>query len=136
MKGKIDVGAQFLLGLIFFVFGLNGFLNFLPPPELDGAAAEFFGGLAASGYFLTVLKIVEIVSGLLLLVRRFSALALVLLAPVVVQILLFHVFLAPEGLPLAGVIVLLEGYLGFVVYRNNFRGVLAGGAIRRLHSRM
>ena len=72
-----------------------------------------------------MLKIVETVSGLLLLVRLFSPLALVLLAPVIVQILLFHLFLDPAGLPLAAVLVLLEAYLGFVVYRDAFKGVLA-----------
>lgn len=129
MRAKIDWVAQALLGLIFFVFGLNGFLNFLPPPQLDGDAAQFFQGLASGGYFLHVLKTVEVVSGLLLLVRRFSALALVLLAPVVVQILLFHIFLAPEGIPMALVIVLLEGYLGFVVYKRSFNSVLAAKAL-------
>ena len=112
------------MGLIFFVFGLNGFLQFLPLPEMDGKAADYMQGLDEAGFFFPVLKVVEVLGGALLLVRRFSALALVLLAPVVVQILLFHVFLAPEGLPLAGVLVALEAYLGFVVHRAAFKGVL------------
>ena len=101
MKAKIDMLAQALLGLVFFVFGLNGFFQFLPMPEMGEAAGAYFGGLAATGYFLPVLKIVETVCGLLLLLRLFSPLALVLLAPVVVQILLFHAFLDPAGLPMA-----------------------------------
>ncbi len=124
MKAKIDRVAQALLGLVFFVFGLNGFWEFLPMPEMGEQAGDYMGGLAAAGYFFPVLKIVETVSGLLLLLRLFSPLALVLLAPVVVQILLFHVFLDPAGLPMAIVITLLEAYLGFVVYRDAFITVL------------
>ena len=124
MKAKIDMVAQALLGLVFFVFGLNGFFQFLPMPEMGEAAGAYFGGLAATGYFLPVLKIVETVCGLLLLLRLFSPLALVLLAPVVVQILLFHLFLDPAGLPMAIVITLLEAYLGFGVYRRAFTGLL------------
>ena len=120
MKAKIDMVAQALLGLVFFVFGLNGFLQFLPMPEMGEAAGAYFQGLAGTGYFLPVLEVVEVVCGLLLLVRLFSPLALVLLAPVVVQILLFHIFLDPAGLPMAIVITLLEAYLGFGVYRDAF----------------
>ncbi len=124
MKAKIDMVAQALLGLVFFVFGLNGFLEFLPMPEMGDQSGAYMGGLAAASYFFPVLKIVETVSGLLLLLRLFSPLALVLLAPVVVQILLFHLFLDPAGLPMAIVITLLEAYLGFGVYRDAFTRVL------------
>lgn len=124
MKAKIDMTAQALLGLVFFVFGLNGFFEFLPMPEMGETAGTFFGGLAATGYFLPVLEIVETGCGLLLLLRLFSPLALVVLAPVIVQILLFHAFLDPAGLPMAVVITLLAAYLGLGVYRNSFIGVL------------
>ena len=124
MKKWIDIGTQALMGLIFFVFGLNGFLHFIPEPELSGDAATYMGGLAATGYFLPVLKAVEVVAGFLLLIRKFPALALVLLAPIVVQIVLFHVFLAPEGLAMAVPLLLIEAYLGFGVYRERFSDVL------------
>ncbi len=124
MKRWIDIGAQALLGLIFFVFGLNGFFHFLPMPELPQPASDFMGALVASGYFMVVLKLVEVISGLLLLIRKLPALALVLLAPVVANIFLFHLFLAPSGLPLAVLLVVLEAYLGFYVYRDRFREVL------------
>jgi len=124
MKKWIDIGAQALMGLAFFVFGLNGFLHFMPNPELTGDAATYMGGLAAAGYFFYVLKAVEVVGGLLLLIRKFPALALVLLAPVVVQIFLFHAFLAPEGLVMAVPLLLIEAYLGFGVYRDRFKDVL------------
>jgi len=126
MKKWIDIGAQGLMGLIFFVFGLNGFLNFIEQPETTGDAAVYMGGLAAAGYFFPVLKLVEIAGGLLLLVRKFPGLALVLLAPVVVQIFLYHVFLdpMPQALGMASLLVAIEAYLGIVVYRDRFRGVL------------
>lgn len=125
MRKWIDLGAQLILGLIFFVFGLNKFLHFMAPPELPADAGAFMGALMDSGYFFPMLAIVEIVSGALLLVRRFAPLALLLLAPVVVNILVFHLALAPSGIPIAAVLVLLEGYLGFVVYRDSFQKVLA-----------
>ncbi len=124
MKKWIDIGVQALLGLIFFVFGLNKFLQFIPNPELGGDAGSYMGGLAAAGYFFPVLGGVEVVSGFLLLIRKFPALALVLLAPVVVQIALFHIFLSPEGIPVAVVILGIEAYLGFGVYRERFKDVL------------
>jgi hypothetical protein len=126
MKKWIDIGAQALLGLIFFVFGLNGFLNFLEQPAASGDAATYMGGLAATGYFFPVLKIVEIVGGALLLVRKFPGLALVLLAPVVVHILLYHAVLdpAPEPMVMAVMLVAIEAYLGFGVYRDRFKDVL------------
>ena len=131
MKKWIDIASHVLLGLIFSVFGLNGLLmvvagrGFIPMPELPAEAGAFMGALAATGYFLPVLKIVEIVAGLLLLLRRFVPLALVLLAPVIVQIFLFHAFLEPSGLPLTIILVAIEAYLGFWVYRSSFAGVLA-----------
>jgi len=123
MKAKIDLGAHLLLGAVFFVFGLNGFFEFLPVPELDGRAAEYMSGLATAPYFFPVLKVVEVLAGAMLLLRRFVPLALVLLAPVVVQILLFHT-MAPEGLPVAVLVTALTAYLGFFVYRDSFRTVL------------
>jgi uncharacterized membrane protein YphA (DoxX/SURF4 family) len=132
MKKWIDLAAHLLLGLVFFVFGLNKFMNFLPQPEIDPAAGAFFGALADTGYFMTVLATVEVVAGAMLLARRFVPLALVLLAPVVVHILLFHLFLAPSGTPMAVVLVVLEAYLGFVVHRASFRSVLAAKPTSRL----
>ena len=124
MKKWFDMGTQGLMGLIFFVFGLNGFLHFIPEPDLSGDALNYMGGLSAAGYFFPVLKGVEVVAGFLLLIRKFPGLALVLLAPVVVQIFLFHVFLAPDGLVLAVPLLLIEAYLGIVVYADRFKGVL------------
>jgi len=92
--------ARVLLGLIFVVFGLNGFLSFIHMPPPEGQAGAFVGAMYVSGYLKAVLAL-ELIGGLLLLIGRFVPLGLTLLGPVVVNILLFHAFLAPAGLPLA-----------------------------------
>lgn len=120
---KMILGARIFLGLIFFVMGLNGFLNFLPMPEMPAEAGAFMMALGKSGYFLPVLKAVETVSGALLLAGFLVPLALTLLAPIIVNIFLFHVFLAPGGLPLAIVILVLEIFLAYS-YRANYSSVL------------
>ena len=97
--------SRLLLGSIFVVFGLNGFLHFMPMPP-TGVAAQFFGALFASRYWVVIFGL-QIVGGLLLLLNRFVPLALVLLAPVIVNIFFFHALMAPTGLPLAMVVVIL-----------------------------
>lgn len=124
---KLPLIARILLGLMFFVFGLNGFLNFMPMPDLPEAAGNFMGCLVATGYFLVVLKVVETLCGLLLLIGRFVPLALTVLAPVVLNIVLFHLFLAPGGI-LFGLIALILGLYLAWAYRSSFSGVLAAGA--------
>lgn len=115
--------ARVILGLIFFVFGLNGFLNFLPAPEMTGQAGQFIGILYQSGY-LTVVKVLEITGGAMLLSGRFVPLGLLLLGPVVVNINLFHIFLAPEGMALGIITLVLEGFLVWA-YRSNYLGLFA-----------
>jgi len=126
---KLVLVLRILLGLIFTVFGLNGFFDFLEAPEMPEAAGAFFGALAATGYMLPLIKGVEVVGGILLLLGRYVPLALILLGPVAVNILLFHLFLAPD--PAAGFI----GYLSFVLwaflcwaYRGSASGILAASA--------
>lgn len=121
---KVVLVARLLLGLIFTVFGLNGFFNFLPPPEVNEAGGAFLGALAATGYMFPVIKLVETVGGILLLAGVFVPLALVLLAPIVVNIVLFHVVLDTAGLPIAILVLVLEVFLAWG-YRGSFRGVLA-----------
>jgi uncharacterized membrane protein YphA (DoxX/SURF4 family) len=120
---KTTTAARMLLGLVFFVFGLNKLLRFIPQPPITGTAAEFMGGLVASGYFLPLLASTEIVSGLALLLGRYVPLALVLLAPVVVNIMAFHTFLAPSGLPVAIAVLALEVFLAWQ-YRSAYRSLL------------
>jgi uncharacterized membrane protein YphA (DoxX/SURF4 family) len=111
---KLPLVARILLGLIFFVFGLNGFLNFIPTPPMEpGKLTDFFNGIMATGYFFPLLKGTEVVCGALLLLGVSVPLALVVLAPIIVNIFLVHALLAPSGLPMAVGIVVLETYLAF-----------------------
>src|SRR5258708_16253292 len=98
--------ARILLGLISVVFGLNGFLNFLSMgPMPTGLAGQFVGALVLSHYFWVVAAL-EIAGGALLLANRFVPLALVLLGPVIVNIICYHVFLNPIGaVPAVGVTI-------------------------------
>src|SRR5690242_17046592 len=112
-----------LLGLTFFVFGLNGFLHFLPQPPMPAAAGAFLGGLASAAYFFPLLKGIEVTVGALLLANRLVPLALTLVAPIIVNIVAFHVFLAPSPLMVAFLLAS-EIFLAWV-YRSAFQGVLA-----------
>ena len=114
--------ARILLGLIFVVFGLNGFLNFIPMGPLPkGLAGQFIGALAQSHYLLVVAAL-QVAGGVLLLVNRFVPLALVLLGPVIVNIFLYHVFLDPSGMPVAIVVIILWGIV-FYRHRQYFSGI-------------
>src|SRR5213075_364114 len=114
--------ARLLLGLIFVVLGLNGFLNFLSMgPMPTGLAGQFIGALFLSHYFWVVAAL-QITGGLLLLVNRYVPLALVLLGPVIVNILCYHLFLNHAGAPLAiGVTVL--WFVVFYGHRQSFSGI-------------
>ena len=114
--------ARLLLGLIFLVFGLNGFLNFLNMgPMPTGLAGQFISALFLSHYFWVVAAL-EIAGGALLLVNRFVPLALVLLGPVVVNILLYHAFLNHSGAVMA-ILVAVLWFIVFYAKRQYFSGV-------------
>lgn len=115
--------SRVLLGLVFAVFGLNGFLQFLPMPPMEGAAGAFIGALVASGYLFPLMKGIEVVAGLMLLANRYVPLALTLLAPIVVNIALFHFVLTPGDVGMAVVLLAAEVYLAWS-YRGAFRGLL------------
>jgi putative oxidoreductase len=113
--------ARLLLGLIFVVFGLNGFLNFISGPMPTGLAGQFVGALVQSHYFWVVAAL-QVAGGALLLVNRFVPLALVLLGPVIVNIILYHVLLNPSGAVPAIVVVILWGIV-FYGHRQYFSGI-------------
>ncbi len=117
------IGARLILGLIFVVFGLNGFFHFIPNPEANAPMTAFMTALSETGYFMIVVKLVEVASGLMILTGRFLPLGLILLAPVSVNILLVHVFLDQTGLPMAIVIILLQVFLAWA-YRDSYGAVL------------
>lgn len=114
--------ARLLLGLIFVVFGLNGFLNFLSMgPMPSGLAGQFISALVLSHY-IWVVAALQVAGGALLLVNRFVPLALVLLGPVIVNIILYHVFLHPSGAVPAIVVAILWGIV-FYSHRQYFSGI-------------
>lgn len=123
--------ARVLLGLVFFVFGLNGFLHFLPAPPLEGPAGAFAGALVATGYMFPLIKGTEVIAGALLLTNRFVPLALALLAPVVVNIFLFHTVLTPPN-PVAYLVLALEVFLAWS-YRAAYRTMLAAKVAADVH---
>jgi putative oxidoreductase len=113
MTTKIQIGARIVLGLIYFVFGGMGLaiaFGFMPMPEhsMPPAATEFMKGIMGSGYFLPFLKITETTCGFLLLIGFMAPLALVILAPITLNITLFHANLTPgmQNLVLPSIMVL------------------------------
>ena len=121
----LTIIARVLMGLVFLVFGLNGFFHFIPQPKdaMPENAMAFFGALMKTGYMIPLIFTTQTLAGALLLVNCFVPLALALIAPVVVNIILFHVFLAPSGVPVAAVVVVLELYLAWA-YRKSFLPML------------
>jgi hypothetical protein len=126
---RLAAVARLLLGLVFLVFGLNGFFNFIPPPPtpMPAGALTFIGALVGTGYMLPLLAVTQTIVGGLLLLNRFVPLALALIAPVIVNIVAFHVFLEPTGIVIAFVVLALEIYLAWA-YRAAFRSMLASRA--------
>ena len=116
-----SVVARYLAGVIFVVFGLNGFLNFIPLPPPGGIAGQFMGTLYVSHY-LWVIFAFQVIAGVLLLVNRYVPLAVAVLAPVLVNILTFHALMAPSGLPLA-IFVAVLWTLIFIEVRPAFSGL-------------
>lgn len=103
--------ARVLLGLVFFVFGLNGFLHFMPNPPPTPAAGEFFGALIKTGYMFFLIFGTQVLGGALLLLGIAVPFALTILAPVIVNIVFFHIFLSPALLPMALVVAAFELFL-------------------------
>jgi uncharacterized membrane protein YphA (DoxX/SURF4 family) len=122
----LTVAARVLLGLLFFVTGLNGFLNFLPQPSkpMPEGAIAFAAAMMKTGYLFKLVVATQLLVGVLLLMNLFVPLALVLIAPVIVNIIAFHAFLAPSGIVMGAIALLLEIYLAWT-YRKAFLPMLA-----------
>lgn len=118
---QIATIARILLGLLFVVFGLNAFVRFIPTPLPPGPASQFRDAMFVS-HFYTVVYVTQIVGGALILANRYVPLGLLLLGPVLVNILAFHIFMAPSGLPMAFVAAALWCIVFFRV-RSAFSGV-------------
>lgn len=123
MKSKVITVIRILFGLILIVFGANKFFGFMPMPELSGGAGAFMGALAETGYMFPVIGAIEIGVGVLLALNIFVPLALVVLAPISVNIILFHVFLDMGGIIPAAVVGGLNLFL-LIVYLSSYTSML------------
>jgi putative oxidoreductase len=130
MNDKIKIFSIYILGLIYFVFGLNGFLNFIPQPKdaMPEAAMTLMNGFIASGYMFPLIKGTEVIGGLMLLAGFWRPLALILLAPVTINILLFHGLLTPgiQFIVMPLVMVALH-ILAATKYRDQFKPLFNKG---------
>jgi putative oxidoreductase len=117
----VRIIARLLLGVLFTVFGLNGFLHFIPQPPVEGVAGQFLGALAQSHYLVAIF-VIELAGGVLLLVNRYVPLGLTLLGPVLVNILIFHATMEPKGI-VPGAIATILWLIVFLGVRQSFAGV-------------
>ncbi len=117
---------RYLLGLIYVVFGLNFFFNFIPLPDMTGDAKSFMTILINSK-FLLVVKIIEITAGVMLLLGIFSKLGLILLMPISVNILLFHLMIE-QGNPIVSIVVVSLNFISFFAYWADLKNIFNGGA--------
>ena len=115
--------ARVLLGLMFVVFGSNIFFHFIPMPEQKPSLATDFSKALMASHYMYVVGFLQVAGGLLILIGRYVPLGLTLLGPVIVNILLFHIFLEPTGLPIAIVVAVLALFLLWR-HRTNFAGLV------------
>jgi len=116
--------ARFLLGIIFVVFGANGFLHFIPMPPMPPSTATTFVTILMSTHYALIVSGIQLVGGALLLVNKFVPLGLTLLGPVIVNIFLYHALMEPKGLPLAMIVVVLWA-VEFWYHKKAFAGILS-----------
>jgi putative oxidoreductase len=114
--------ARVLLGVVFFVFGLNGFLHFIPMGELPPGLAGQFATVLMQSHYILFVSAIQVIGGALLLVNRYVPFALTILAPVIVNILLFHFLLNHTGLAFAIVVAILWCIVAFHL-RQYFSGL-------------
>jgi putative oxidoreductase len=122
----VTIIARVLLGLIFVVFGLNGFLHFIPMPPPDESTVSKFSEILMGTGYMTPVFLCQIVGGLLVLLGFFVPLGLTILTPVIVNILLVHALMAPSGLPMAILVAALDFFLIWR-YWGNFAGLVRQG---------
>lgn len=124
MKTKLHTGARVIFGLLFFIFGLNGFLQFMPVPPMSAEAGALLGAFAKTGYFFPMIKVLELVLGLFILINVLVPFSLVAMTPILVGITTIHLFLNPAGLPMMIVLHALHGFL-VAGYFKELRSMLA-----------
>jgi uncharacterized membrane protein YphA (DoxX/SURF4 family) len=131
---KLPTIVRVTFGLLFLVHGVAALAGLLPQPSLPDRGLAFMQALAASGWLMPLVMGTEAVAGALLVANQAAPLALILLAPVVVGILGFHLFLAPAGAPVAIVLVALEAYLAWV-HRAAWKPLFASRRSQTAHLR-
>jgi len=114
--------VRILMGVAFLFFGLNGLLNFIPQPPIPPGLVKDFSTVMAVSHYMAAVGVVEIIAAVLLLVNRYVPLALVLLGPVVVNILLFHLLMAPASIG-PGVLVTVFWFVIFFSVKSAFAGI-------------
>jgi putative oxidoreductase len=115
---------RFLLGLLLLFASIVVLFNLVTPPPLEGKAKDFMIGVNAAGYLMPLIKVTELLCGLAFVSGYFVPLALVVIAPITINILLYHIFVAPEGLPVAIFMVLANIFLAYA-NREKFMPILA-----------
>lgn len=108
MNSTVTKGARYLLGVAMLVFGANKFLHFMPSPPLDEAAGAFMTALAGSGYIFQILGVFYLLIGLLLVLNKAVPFALIMLVPISINIVAFHLFFAPAAILFAAVVAVLN----------------------------
>ncbi len=116
--------VRILMGLMFLFASIVVLFNLMPHPEMKGNAKLFMDGIMATGYFMPLLKVTELACGLALVAGRFVPLATVVIFPITLNILFYHVFVAPEGLPVAIPLMLANLFLAYAC-RKNYKTLLA-----------
>lgn len=117
MNSKFTMIVRIALGILLVVFGSNKFLHFLPMEPPTGAAGEFMNSLGSTGYIFPVVGMLEVLIGLMLLSKKWVPFAIILLAPISINILLFHLFLAIPGVAIAMLVVLFNAILIYKHWR-------------------
>ncbi len=105
--------SRSLLGLIFVVYGVNYFIPFVALPATSPEGTALLDAFTATGFFLPLLRITQLVAGTALLMNRYVPLALVILAPIVLNIVLYDIFLDLAGLPMGILLLVLQSFLGW-----------------------
>jgi hypothetical protein len=124
MGKKVTKFLEVILGLVLIVFGANGFLQFMTPPQFNSAASDFLGALFATGYIFPLMSIIWIIAGILLLIHKARAFAVILIFPISINLMLFHLALDSAQIVIPLVVFLINVYLiwaYFKVYRPLFK---------------
>ncbi len=123
MKNRSYAVIRYLFGVAMAFFGVSNLFQLLPPHEFPGEAGELMQAFAESGYILQAVGITQVLLGIALLLNRFIPLALLLFAPIAVNVLLFHLFLDVSGILMALPVIGITAYL-FIYHKSHFNSLL------------